>query len=129
MTAPNLLGACPLIKTQAMQAPIPNAELVVVEGGHSINMGAGECSHRGLSGPSSPDFLIYGALNATASGPQKRGAVALVLIDGDEGKILVRLARIIASQLLEYAANLGRAPRCQARRERVGARRFNTQQE
>jgi pimeloyl-ACP methyl ester carboxylesterase len=67
MTAPNLLGAfdtlvrrddikvsairvptliihgdadaaIPLAKAEAMQASIPNAELVVVEGGHSINM-------------------------------------------------------------------------------------------
>jgi len=30
--------AIPLSKAQAMQASIPNAELVVVEGGHSINM-------------------------------------------------------------------------------------------
>ena len=31
-------AAIPLAKAQAMQASIPNAELVVVEGGHSINM-------------------------------------------------------------------------------------------
>jgi pimeloyl-ACP methyl ester carboxylesterase len=31
-------NAIPLGKAQAMQAAIPNAELVVVEGGHSINM-------------------------------------------------------------------------------------------
>jgi pimeloyl-ACP methyl ester carboxylesterase len=31
-------AAIPLAKAQAMQASIPNAELVVVEGGHSVNM-------------------------------------------------------------------------------------------
>jgi pimeloyl-ACP methyl ester carboxylesterase len=31
-------AAIPIAKAQAMQASIPNAELVVVEGGHSVNM-------------------------------------------------------------------------------------------